>query len=581
MKRDFRFSRRLAVALAGSCLGAALAFSLGAGNGLAGTVPDVSRLVKVPDPLAGDNPPYPLVPVEVPEIGATFSDVHFGTDITRVTGRGKIRQEYSRFDPFNADGSMILLLSIDEGWFRAYGTDSVPYEDNLVREIDLSEPRWDPADPRLLWGLRDFSILTVNVQTGEETLVKDFAAEPSIAQILAQEADLYRITMKDEGEASMDNRYWAFFLQGSEDDYRMRYILTWDRQEDALEGLYKISPDEDALDWIGMSPLGGYVLIGGMEYNGGNLTGLTMADRKLTRFHRLDYTTAHSDVGLDTDGKEVVVMQSTRTDCVDLIPIDWSTQPILESGGSYAGTHRTPLARLYYHSESPYNFDSGIHLSCNCPGYCVVGTTSRADNQEKNWLDRSHVLVKLDPEAPEAWYLAKVYNSEEQYWEETHATLSRDGSKVVWASNWNRNVGEEEVFVLRLDLPVRSDLPPVVVDSEEAEVQASFQTGQAVDLSCKAEAGAKMWVLVEAPSLYPGAKFARPRDEYCSERGRWVFPFAEGAADLYYAESFQGSRIAFGVNDFSGAGTVVVTTLQGDSPEDLRTVQTIRLVEGG
>jgi len=66
---------------------------------------------------------------------------------------------------------------------------------------------------------------------------------------------------------------------------------------------------------------------------------MTIADRSLKRFHRIDYSTAHSDTALDTDGHEVLVMQNVRTDYIDMIPLSWETKPILESGGTYQGTH--------------------------------------------------------------------------------------------------------------------------------------------------------------------------------------------------------------------------------------------------
>lgn len=251
----------------------------------------------------------------------------------------------------------------------------------------------------------------------------------------------------------MDKRFWAFFLQGTNEDYRVRYIFTWDRQQDKVLGVYPIPSSEAEIDWVGMSPLGNWVLIGGDPWNGGNLTGLTMANKELTQFHRLDYATAHSDVGLDSNGNEVIVMQNARTDYIDLIPIDLNTQPILESGGSYENTNRTPIVRLFYSSESPYGLQSGVHISCNVPGYCVVSTYIEPGLQEQNWLDRTIILVRLDRQNPRAFYLAKVYGTYGTYWEETHATITNDGSKVVWASNWNRSVGEEKVFLMQLDMP--------------------------------------------------------------------------------------------------------------------------------
>ncbi|MFH1417656.1 MAG: hypothetical protein ABII12_05135 [Planctomycetota bacterium] len=275
----------------------------------------------------------------------------------------------------------------------------------------------------------------------------------TIGPILTANPDLYRVTMMDEGEPSTDMRYWAVLLQGSQDDYRARYLFTWDQQQDRIAGLYPLTIEESRIDWVGMSPLGNWVLIGGDWDNGGKLAGLVIADRELTSFHRLDYATAHSDVGLDSDGREVIVMQSSQTDYIDMLPLDPATQPILDAGGSYDNTGRVRLIRLYYDSESPLGLSSGVHISCNAPGYCVVSTVTEPNRPEQNWLDRTITLVRLDRQRPRVIYLAKVHGTAAAYWEETHASISRDAKKVVWATNWNRNVGQERVWLMELDIP--------------------------------------------------------------------------------------------------------------------------------
>jgi hypothetical protein len=417
--------------------------------------PDNFQFIKVPDPLSGTNPPYSLSSKELPELGIPFFDASFGTMLTRATDANSIhgRHEYSRFDPFNKDQSMIVL-DPDVLW-NVYSTKSFPYNhpDNLIMTINLEEPRWDPDDQNIIWGTDEFTIKRINVSTGETTLIKDFSQDPVISPIIDQ-GNVYRITMQDEGESSLDKRYWAFFLQGNEQtEYEHLYIFTWDRIADSVLGLYKIPENERKLDWIGMSPLGNWVLIGGDYDNGGNLAGLTMANKELTQFHRLDYTTAHSDVALDVAGNEVIVMQNTMTDYIDLIPIDLKTQPVLEAGGSYENTNRTQLLRLFYTNESPLGMNSGIHISCNVPGYCVVSTFIEPDLPEQNWLDRTIILVKLDAVNSQAWYLAKLYTTAGSYWEETQATISNDGTKIVWSSNWGWNVGNGQVFLMQLDMP--------------------------------------------------------------------------------------------------------------------------------
>ena len=421
--------------------------------------PSGFTFMEVPDPRSGDNPTYPLVPQSVPAIGEPFFDARFGTILTRVTqidqAPNVARHEYSRFDPFNKDQSMIILLP-EYDW-RVYRTQTFPYNQdvNLVTVLhEIAEPRWDPNDPHLVWGLQDFKLLTVNVLSGT-TIIKDFSSDPTIKPILQSEPDLYRITMKDEGESSQDKRYWVFLLQGSKEDYRVRYIFSWDRLQDKILGLYKIPSNESDIDWVGMSSLGNWVLIGGQPDNSGNLVGLTMANKELTQFHRLDYATAHSDVGLDTQGNEVIVMQNVETDYIDLIPIDLSTK-VVTNANDYPGSNRTPLIRLYYNNQSPIGLNSGVHISCNVPGYCVVSTTTQPNVPEQNWLDRTITLVKLDRSNPRVFYLAKVYNTVETYWEETHAAITNDGRKVVWADNWGQYVQEGQTpknFLMQLDMP--------------------------------------------------------------------------------------------------------------------------------
>ncbi|NDL67797.1 hypothetical protein [Anaerotalea alkaliphila] len=415
---------------------------------------DTSGLVRVPDPQSEDNPRFPEQETSVPAVGDRICDAALGTCFTRVTESAVIRHEYARFDPFNADKSLVVLRQIHEGSFDICRT-AIPYDApaNLVARLDMEEPRWHREDPDLILGLNGFRIQQYNVKTGTTTLVKDFAGDPVIGPIISREPDLYRVTMKDEGESSWDGRWWALALQGSGDDYRLRYVFTWDRSADSIPGLLELRPDQSEIDWLGMSPKGSRVIIGSDSGNGAPLDGTVTANCELTEFHRINYDIAHADVGLDTGGNEVLVMQNSRTDYIDLLPIDPSTQPIMEPGDGYEGTGRVPLVRLYYDWSSPITFDGGVHISCNSPGWAVVSTYNAPGTPERNWLDRSIVLVRLDRNAPDVFYLAKTHNTTGEYWEETHATISNDGRTVLWAANFGVEPGNNRISVLRLDLP--------------------------------------------------------------------------------------------------------------------------------
>jgi len=402
--------------------------------------PDSFAFIEVPDPLSGINPTYPLIPMIAPAVGDTFSDLQFGTSQVRATTTDGIRgrHEYARFDPFNCTRTMILLDP--EALWNVYRTASFPYNQpsNLVMAIPIEEPRWDPWEPDVLWGVYEFRILTLNVLTGATTTIKDFLLDPTIGPLIAGNP-VYRITMKDEGKSSRDKRYWVFFLQGNDQaDYEPLFMFTWDRASDAVLGVYQIPPNERALDWVGMSVLGNWVIIGG-DYDMGQINGLTIATPDFSFFRGFG-SIGHCDVGLDTDGREVVVGQNAATDYVDMIICDATTPPL-------------PVMRLFYSSDSPSGLQSGLHVSCNAEGYAMVSTHIEPGLPEQNWLDRSNVLVRLDPQGPKVFYMAKVYNTTQTYWEETHGTISSDGSLIVWADNWGQNVGQDEVALTQLMMP--------------------------------------------------------------------------------------------------------------------------------
>ncbi|MHC1726228.1 MAG: hypothetical protein AB9866_09510 [Syntrophobacteraceae bacterium] len=236
-----------------------------------------------------------------------------------------------------------------------------------------------------------------------------------------------------------------------------KYLFTWDRLDNKVPGTYQLSLAQGQnLDWVGMSTLGAWVLIGGGPIEGAPAAwGLMMADKELSVFHQLSTDTAHSDVGLDIQGNEVIVMQNTHTDFIDLIPLDLTAKPV-NSPDDYKNNIIKPIVRLFYDETSPMGLNSGVHISCNFPGYCLVSTNIPPATAEQNWLDRCNILIRLDRNKARAFYLAKIYNTTGQYWEETHASITSDGKKIVWVDNWGKSFAEPqtpEVTLTQLDMP--------------------------------------------------------------------------------------------------------------------------------
>ncbi len=424
------------------------------------------KFLKVPDPLSGDNPRYSLLPRTAPLPGESFFDLRFGTVLSRTVQGNPVRHEYARFDPFNADLSMVILHSGDSNW-QIYKTSPMPYDqpENLAATgLGLQELRWDPQVPTLLWALdgENFSIVTYQPHTGVRTIIKDFRTDPVLGPIITTDPELWRLTTREEGEASSDMRYWGLMLQGGDAyDFRNVYIICYDRAVDTVLGTYKFSAAQgSAVDWAGMSPKGTWVIMGGDVINAQE-GGITLANKKLENFYLIATNIGHNDISLDARGREVLVGQNAATDNVDMIPLDPGTKPV-PSPHDYPGSGATRLLHLYYDNTSPLGFNSGIHVSCNYPGYAVISPYIFSGMPEQNWLDRTLVLIRLDPGHPRAYYLAKVYNTTGEfldgrnYWEETHASITRDGSRIVWSDNWGTpgpDMDHNQGFLIQLEMP--------------------------------------------------------------------------------------------------------------------------------
>jgi PKD repeat protein len=432
------------------------ASSEGEGEGEGET--EIANLLEVADPLSATNTIYTLPSSAVPRAGQTVSDTNLNTYQRRVTQTLGYRHDFSRHDPFNADQSKILLYDIPNSLFRIYKTTSVPYDAStqFVTALSIDEPRWDRSNANIIWGLIDFKIVTINMSALKITnTVKDFSKDATISPILAANTDLYRISMGDEGDASQNRRYWAFTLD-SKTDHLPHYLFCWDHTLDVVSKVLTLTAQQQThIGWVGMSPLGNWVVIGATSGSDAPIQGLTMADRALENFYPLDYTTSSCDLGTDTGGAEVAVMENVQTGYIDLIPLSKNTKPILTQGGRYTGTNRTPLVRLFYSDTDSHGLNSGVHVSCNTSGWCVVSTYIAPNLTADNWLDRKNILVKLNASNPRAWYLSHIYGVDGSNLdlEQTQAAITVDGTRIVWATNWNQNVGSKKVWDMEIDLP--------------------------------------------------------------------------------------------------------------------------------
>lgn len=372
-----------------------------------------------------------------------FLDPVFGSCVVRVTDREHdllgddtsqgLKNEYSRVQSFNADGSLLVVRSIEAYWYL-YDARSL----QRLGELPVSsEPRWDASDPHLLYHIDETRLMAYHLEAGRQEIVHDFAVDFP-AETLSAAWTRY------EGSPSIDSRYWGLMVQ--DEDWETIALVVYDRQADLLVGK-RLLPDSPAIDSVTISPLGNYLLVYHDDYcEHGQLgtlahpCGLMVYNRELTEARGLLRIVGHSDTALDAGGQEVLVYQDIDTDQIAMLDLD--------SG------EVTPLAGIdFSHSAI------GLHFSGRAwqkPGWALVSTYNGSHPQSRTWMDDVVFAIELKPD-PRIIRLAHTrsrYNEEmeKDYWAEPHASVSPDFSRVVFTSNWGRSGTEEvEMFLIQLD----------------------------------------------------------------------------------------------------------------------------------
>lgn len=406
-------------------------------------------------PQACPEPEPPLVttldlrqPHSLPEPAprTPFRDPAFGRCVTRVTDRSAdvesgddsrgIKNEYSRVQAWNADGSLFLLRGVAATW---YVWDAATLRKvRKLPDVGITDPRWDAGDPRTLWFVDGTRLRTVDVETGVAATRRDFAGDFPGRSLVA-------VWTRWEGSPSADGRTWG--LMAEDEGWEAVAFLVYDAVEDRVVATRDVSgwPAARESDSVTISPSGRFFLAQCAPCEEGTLgtdanpCGLMAWDRELKNGRGLVRAIGHSDTAYDASGREVVVYQDVDTDeiaCVDL-----------ETGA------RTALFSIDFSQAA-----IGLHFSGRAfrrPGWAVVSTHDETSGSA-TWMDDSVFLVELEPGGGVV-RLAHTRSlvdpsMEHDYWAEPQATASPDLTKVLFTTNWGRS-GTEEVETFLVTLP--------------------------------------------------------------------------------------------------------------------------------
>ena len=384
---------------------------------------------------------YEVPSINEPQPRTLFYDPIFGTCLTRVTDRNSeilpgdsskgLKNEYSRVQSFNADGSLLLSYSTDGNWYLYDALSLQP-----LGQIPIwHEPRWDADDPDLLYYSEDTRLMSYRISNGQVALIHDFAGDfPGL--------NLAAVWMKYEGSPSMGTRYWG--LMAEDQDWMTVALLVYDLETDRVISTRMTPPTE--IDSVTISPSGDYFVAFYDNYcEFGQLgsddrpCGLMVYDRDLKNGRGLLRIVGHSDLALNAQGNEVLVYQDIDTDTISMVD--------LSSG------RITPLFTIdFSHSALGFHFSG---RAFQLPGWALVSTYN-GTHPSSTWMDDQIFAIELinDGRVVRLAHSHSVYDEklDHDYWSEPHASVNQDFTKIVFTSNWGRS-GTDEVDLYMIFLP--------------------------------------------------------------------------------------------------------------------------------
>lgn len=390
--------------------------------------------------------------MDEPTARIPFRDPSFGACLVRVTDRttdiaawdvsAGLKNEYSRVQSFNVDGSLILVRGLEATWY-IFSAQSLSPLGQVPLEI---EPRWSATDPSLLYFTSETSIMSYDLKTGETAAIHNFSNEYPEAVM---------VWTRHEGSPSANGETWG--LMAEDEDWLTSALIIYDLPSDTITATRDLSDwtdEEREMDSVTISPLGNYYLVQMDKYcEPGSLgtdakpCGLMVYNRDLQNGRGLLRIVGHSDTALDTAGREVFVYQDIDTDTLSMIDLEsGKITPLLTLDFSYTGF--------------------GLHISGRSfarPGWAVVSTHD-GDARSHIWMDDSVFLVELKADG-RTIQLAHTHSvvdetMEHDYWAEPQASADPSLEHVLFTTNWGRS-GSEAVEMYMIELTdIWSSLAP-------------------------------------------------------------------------------------------------------------------------
>ncbi len=355
-------------------------------------------------------------------------DITFNSTVIRISDQEafnkhnsnlKTYHHYAKNQPWNSNGTLIKLegspAAILDGKTFVYVKSIVPPSGPYV---------WANTQPDIMYGTdKNNTIVKVNVSDGKKTVIKKFSEYTFVS------------LGEYEGNLSNDDRYMALQCRSGSAMFIVCYDLVTDKVVSAMKA--PVWPNNCAV-----TQSGNYVIVQWDVDGPSNYQGVCAYNRKDMSFVR-NLTTSgggHYDYGYDIKGNEVMV----------------GSDKFSGSGTARIGMVRIDNGEIVYLLAAS-QMSWAMHISCrnsNRPGWAYITDFAESYSEPTKPNYQKIFAVKLDPSANEnalTETFAHTHHSTRVKYEcGPFGVPNRDGSKVMWRSDWDNPTGEINSYVAYL-----------------------------------------------------------------------------------------------------------------------------------
>jgi hypothetical protein len=377
-----------------------------------------------------------------PQVGGSYADPVFGSTIKRLSGALAmpnaasggdltwIEGEYSTPCPFNSDNSLLLL--VHESYFGLYDSNGLYLRDLPLEITASSEPRWSRRDNHTLYCVHGNQLKSFDVTSGVIRVVRTFTPYSVISGC-------------GESDISLDGDHFVFAGD-------RRFVFIYQISSDS------VSPASDAydnkFDSLYLTPQNN-VLISWLTKGTTPFTGIELYDRTMVFQRQVFPCNGHKDTMLDVDGSEIMVI--TNSDDPTPVANNAIVKVRLSDG------KQEPLLSL--------DWSLAVHVSTpDRGGFCYVETYAPSNPQPADFKPYTNELLRVPLDGSPVQRLAHHRsrpNAGNDYNYEPKISCSRDGSRFIFASNFNaagrQGMADEYADVYMIQLvshPKPGPLPP-------------------------------------------------------------------------------------------------------------------------